>query len=392
MQPIIIIGAGPVGLATAILLLQAGKQVKVFDKSLEINQTSRAWSIHSLSIDLLKEIGIQEAALAKGVKVGHIMTYNQRKPVVDLAFSELPATHNYILSLPQFELEALLLARFEALGGELRRGWEYVSSDHNKHLMQTCDGAKFEQVIGEYLIGCDGSRSKVRSHADIDFKGDMFQRGFLVIDAKLTHPFDRAKGHTFLTKKHGYVMLYPLPDGNTRLIMDVNYGAARSVDKSTEVLQAQIRSELDQRGFQDIQVQQLLWHSLTRHREMLASSYVKDNVILAGDAAHIHSPAGGQGVNLGLQDAVMLAKVLNQPKEQHRKGLAQYAQKRRQAAQQVITTTNAITELYTNPSFAFQLKRRLLLPLMGKAKKKIAGTVFNLSGHGLKPLMETEQD
>ena len=150
MQPIIIIGAGPVGLATAILLLQAGKQVKVFDKSLEINQTSRAWSIHSLSIDLLKEIGIQEAALAKGVKVGHIMTYNQRKPVVDLAFSDLPATHNYILSLPQFELEALLLARFEALGGELRRGWEYVSSDHNKHLVQTSDGAKFEQVIGVF--------------------------------------------------------------------------------------------------------------------------------------------------------------------------------------------------------------------------------------------------
>ncbi len=385
MKPIIIIGAGPVGLAIAIQLLQLGKSVKVFDKALKLNETSRAWSIHSLTVELLEKLGVQEEVLHRGVKVHHIITYHKRKPVVDLAFSALPVKHNYILSLPQFELEEILLERFFALGGELLRGWEYISNDNDKHQLR-CLSGQITEVEAEYLIGCDGSRSSVRTHAQISFQGDFFKRGFLVIDAKLTHPFDHQRGHTFLTKKNGYVMLYPLPAGNTRLIMDVDYDAV----KLTAHDQRLVRNELDKRGFPDIQVKEIVWQSLTRHREMLASSYVQGDIILAGDAAHIHSPAGGQGVNLGLQDAVMLANILTQPKERHFVGLQQYAQKRRLAAQHVIATTGSITELYTNPSFAFQLKRRLLLPILGKAKKRIASTVFTLSGHGLKPFMETE--
>ncbi|MBT2567181.1 FAD-dependent monooxygenase [Arthrobacter sp. ISL-85] len=298
MHHVVIVGCGPTGLMLAGELRLAGVDAVVLERRTSQELAgSRGGGIHARTIELLDQRGIADRFLAAG-KTLQTATFGGTQ----LDLGGMPTRHPYTLALFQNHIERLLLEWVEELGVQIRRGVEVtgVSVDDAGADVQLADGSP---VRARYVVGADGGRSMVRRSVGIPMIGPDATRSSLIAEVKVAgEPVQQGK-----VDARGIHGLYPMGDGTVRVVV-----TEASLGPATEPTLTDLRQALNDVFGTDFGVHSPTWLSRFTDATRQAESYRKGRVLLAGDAAHVHSPTGGLGIGLGLHDAVNLGWKLGQ--------------------------------------------------------------------------------
>lgn len=384
---VLIVGAGPTGMALSIALHQAGVKHLLVEKRETMLNTSRAAVIHAQTLEALSDLGVSQRLTEPGLKLQKFTIRDRDRSLVGLRFDALPSSHPYLLMLPQQDTERILAERIAELGGTIHRGTAasgFVQSDHGVAATLVRDGVE-QTVFARYVVGADGMHSVVREAAGIAFEGAAYEESFVLADVRMSWPLGRDEVSLFFAPA-GMVVVAPLPDGSFRVVATMDNAPEKPGVEDVQWL-------LDQRGplRERAVVESVVWSSRFRLHHRLARTYRKGRLILMGDAAHAHSPAGGQGMNTGLVDAVVLGQVLaavtngKLPKQ----ALDEYQALRRPAARQVLSLAGTLTGLATTRGTLRRALRNVMLRLVNvipQARHRIEMSLSGLSRAALSRL------
>ncbi|MEU8000978.1 FAD-dependent oxidoreductase [Catellatospora sp. NPDC049111] len=370
---VLIVGAGPAGLTAAVVLTQRGHTVTVVDTQAEGANTSRAAVVHARTLEVLEPYGVTEELTARGIHAGRFTIRDRDRLLVPVPFGGLPTPFPYTLMISQAETEAVLLARLKELGGTvLRPATVTAVRQDDTGVTATLDGGR--QIRATYLIGADGMHSTVRQNAGIGFTGSTYAESFTLADVRLDGAISDAEVVLYFSPA-GMVVVAPLPDGTFRIVATVD-----SAPEAPDV--AFVQHLLDTRGPKaaPVAVREVVWGSRFRVHHRVADTFRDRRVLLAGDAAHVHSPAGGQGMNLGIDDAAALGGALSRVLQgASPEILDEYAATHRAHAQKVVTFAGRLTTLATMPAFA-RPARNLVLGLLGRSAAFRRRLAWQLAG------------
>lgn len=295
---VIIVGAGPVGLWLACELKLAGVGVAILERRIERTVQSRALTIHGRSLEVFALRGLADRFLSTGkpIPTGHYGVLDTR-----LDFSPFDTRFPYTLFIPQAVTEERLEERALELGVTILRGIT-VNGIHEEAdaVRVNTDNGEF---VGAFLVGADGARSIVREQAGISYDGAEARNSLMLADVVLASP--PAKPVVSVTNEHGSVMIAPLGDGRHHRIVLVDPQRTH-VPRTQPVTLDEVAEPTARILGEDHQPIDPIWLSRFADETRLAGTYRKGRILLAGDAAHIHAPMGGQGMNVGLQDALNL--------------------------------------------------------------------------------------
>ncbi|MFI6509917.1 FAD-dependent oxidoreductase [Streptosporangium sp. NPDC050855] len=335
---VLVIGAGPTGLVVAAALAAHGIGVTVVDDQAAGDNTSRAAVIHARTLEVLEGIGVSGRLTPLGIHAPRFTIRDRDRTLVPVEFDRLPTRYPYTLMISQAVTERILLERLVELGGHVARPYRLES------LVQDTDGVTARLsggavVTAKYLVGADGMRSTVREQAGIAFEGKEYRESFSLADVRLTGGVPDDEVVLFFSPA-GLVVVAPLPDGSHRIVSTVD-----EAPEHPDV--AFVQGLLDGRGpkRERAVVNEVVWGSRFRVHHRVARTFRAGRVLLAGDAAHVHSPAGGQGMNTGIQDAVVLGEALLVALKGDQGALDRYADARRPVALQVATFAGLLSRL-----------------------------------------------
>ena len=345
-----IVGAGPTGLTLAVTLASAGIDFVILDRLAEGENTSRAAVVHARTLEVLDQLGASEELIGRGIKVERFVIRDGHRRLLTVPFDRLPTPHPYTLMVPQYETEAVLLDRLRELGRDVYRPYEVGS------VVQHDDGVTLVMGTGEtlhagHVVGTDGMHSTVRKAAGIGFSDSAYPQSFVLADVVMD--WEPGRGEVSLVfDAAGLTVVAPLPGGHYRIVATVDQ-APDTIDVTY------VQGLMDDLKVGRCTVNELGWSSKFRVHHGLADHYRAGRVLLAGDAAHVHSPAGGQGMNIGIQDAYALGGALTTG------ALDGYEAQRRPVASRVVSFTDRMTRIATTRSPALRAARNLVLPLVG---------------------------
>jgi 2-polyprenyl-6-methoxyphenol hydroxylase-like FAD-dependent oxidoreductase len=340
---VLIVGAGPTGLATAANLLLKGLDVMLVDRQSDGANTSRAAAVNARTLEVLGGIDVARRLLKEGIEAPKFVIRDGARKLLSIDFGGLATDTDYPFSLlvPQSTTERLLLDRVRELGGDVIRP-KILATVTQDDSVVTATFADGDVVRAHYLVGADGMHSTVRDQAGIGFSGRAYEHSFVLADARLTGDAPTDEVRLFWASA-GLTVVAPLPDGTFRIVAPV-------ADAPEQPSVAFVQALLDDRGPGGLTVTEVTWGSRFRVHHRVADTYRSGRILLAGDAAHVHSPAGGQGMNLGNQDALALADALAAVLHGETDSLLDdYANTRRPIALQVIELTDRLTRLATLP-------------------------------------------
>jgi 2-polyprenyl-6-methoxyphenol hydroxylase-like FAD-dependent oxidoreductase len=304
--PVLVVGAGPVGLSAALSLAQSGVSVRLIDKLAEPTTQSRAAIIHARTLEMLERLGIVEDFLSRGVKIHGAAVYGPGgKLLTHPNLDHLPSAYAFMLGLDQSETERLLTGRLSALGVPVERGVELLGFTQTaagvRASLRGADAAD-STLDCQWLIGCDGARSTVRGGLGMHLEGETLDTTWITADVKIRWDRTPDEAIAFLSTE-GFAFIAPMNDDRWRVIVNVPKMTPEAAEKVTlEDVQALVR---DRFGL-DAPLYDPVWISPFSINTRLAPAMRVGRVFLAGDAAHVHSPVGGQGMNTGIQDALNL--------------------------------------------------------------------------------------
>ncbi|MGQ5260752.1 FAD-dependent oxidoreductase [Micromonospora sp. ZYX-F-536] len=371
---VLVVGAGPTGLATALTLARRGFEVTVLDQLAEPPSTSRAAVVHAYTLEVLDRIGAAAPLVAQGVRAPRFTVRDRDRVLLSVPFHQLPSRFPYALLVSQAITEAVLARQLADRGVEVRRPCRLTGlSRTGDGVLARIDGAALR---ARFVVGADGLHSTVRRLAGIGFTGPSDEESFVLADVRVHSTLPRDEAALFLARS-GPLIWAPLPDGVVRLVAAV---ATAPAEPDAAYLQAL----LDERGpaQRPDRVTEVLWGSRFRVHHRIADTFRSGPVLLAGDAGHVHSPAGGQGMNLGICDAVALGTALADVLDGGPEALLDdYTARQRPMAEDVLSFAAGLTRLATL-SPARRPIRDVLLRLLGAvppARRRIALRLSGLS-------------
>jgi 2-polyprenyl-6-methoxyphenol hydroxylase-like FAD-dependent oxidoreductase len=345
---VIVVGAGPVGLVAGCELARRGISVRVIDKLAQPTEQSRAIAVHARSLDMFDRMGIVDELIGTGIKATAMQMYTGHRKLFRVPFGEVDSAFPFTLTTAQTQTERVLGDHLHSLGVTVERGVELVAlsqNDHGVHLTLRHEDGSTERVGTSWVIGADGGHSTVRRMVGTKLEGSFVGERFLLGDVDAEHRLDLDSMHTFFSPD-GPVVVLPMQDGRMRFLAEVRDvpGTPMNLNPSQEELQAVIDKRIG-----GIRLLRSHWLTSFEIHHARVRAYRWGRVFLAGDAAHIHSPAGGQGMNTGMQDAFNLAWKLAAVVEGDAGDtlLDSYEAERLPVADGVITFTNRLTKAGT---------------------------------------------
>jgi 2-polyprenyl-6-methoxyphenol hydroxylase-like FAD-dependent oxidoreductase len=316
---VLIVGAGPTGLTLAAQLRTFGVHFRIIDRTPGPAHESRALAVQARTVEILDSLGIGEELVSRGNPSARLALHFGGAAVAKAelgGFAARDTRFPFILFVSQAETEALLGEHLLGAGVTIERGVELVSSAEEsgevRCLLRRRDGAE-ERIRARYIVGCDGAHSTVRKQAGIPFEGDAYLQDFMLGDVEADGPVERDTLHSFAVGG-SVAMFFPLRTPTTWRVIAMRGGRAgreraddgvakdQSVSRSQLALE-ELQAVVDDATGAEVNLRDPAWltHFRLHHRQ--ARTYRQGRVFLAGDAAHIHSPVGAQGMNTGIQDA-----------------------------------------------------------------------------------------
>jgi 2-polyprenyl-6-methoxyphenol hydroxylase-like FAD-dependent oxidoreductase len=314
-----VVGAGPTGLVLALWLARRGVAVRIIDAAPVPGTTSRALVVHARTLELYGQLGIASEVVARSLKFSAVNLWARGRHVGRAVFDDIGrgmTPYPYIVILPQDEHERLLAAALAHAGVEVERATELLDFSPlgeaiSLRLRRADGGAASETTLrAGYVVGCDGAHSRVRQLLGIGFPGGTYERVFYVADVIMRGATANRELHVALDDAD-FLAVFPLAgEGAARIIGTVRRGAdgadgANGANGERELSWDDVSRQAVERMHLD--VERVNWFSTYRVHHRVARHFRRGRVFLAGDAAHIHSPVGGQGMNTGIGDAVNLA-------------------------------------------------------------------------------------
>jgi 2-polyprenyl-6-methoxyphenol hydroxylase-like FAD-dependent oxidoreductase len=305
---VLIIGAGPTGLILALWLTKLGVKVRVIDKTAEPGTTSRALAVQARTLELYRQLDLADAVVARGHKVPAINLWVTGEPAARLSFETVGSNltpYSFLQIFPQDEHERLLIDRLEAAGVAVERRCELIEfKDKGDRIIARLRDPEGREKIcaAHYIAGCDGASSDVRETIGTGFPGGTYRQLFYVADVEAAGPAINGELHVDLDEAD-FLAVFPLAGtGRARLIGTVRDDRADHADtlKFADVSDRAI-------NHLKVKIAKVNWFSTYHVHHRVSDHFRKGRAFLLGDAAHIHSPAGGQGMNTGIGDAVNLA-------------------------------------------------------------------------------------
>jgi 2-polyprenyl-6-methoxyphenol hydroxylase-like FAD-dependent oxidoreductase len=366
-RPVLIVGAGPTGLVLALWLTRLGIAVRIIDKTAEPGTTSRALAVQARTLEFYHQVGLADAVIAGGVKIANLNFWVKgaraaRVPLQRLGEGLSP--YPFALVFPQDAHERLLIEHLDALGVRVERQTELLCFEQHdggvRAVLRRLDGSE-EMCEAAYLAGCDGASSTVRGELAIGFPGGTYTGLFYVADVEATGPATDDEPHVDL-EDADFLLVFPLQGkGRLRLIgtmRDLPGGEHGTLTFDDVKGKAMERLKLS--------IAKVNWFSTYRVHHRVAHHLREGRAFLLGDAAHIHSPVGGQGMNTGIGDAVNLAwKLAAVMKEGAPDTLLDtYEPERIAFARRLVATTDRGFTLATTRGFVARCVRTRLVPLL----------------------------
>jgi 2-polyprenyl-6-methoxyphenol hydroxylase-like FAD-dependent oxidoreductase len=383
---VVIVGAGPTGLSLACALAAHGVDHVILDKADQGGNTSRAAVIHARTLEVLDDLGVSDELCARGVVVPRFTIRDRDRALLHVPFDGLPTRYPYTLMLPQDSTEQILRDRLTAGGGAVHWRHRLTGIDNGDNGVTATiagPGNTAHRIRARYIAGCDGMHSAVRELAGIGFTGDRYEESFVLADVRMRWPYPRDEVNLFFSPR-GLVVVAPLPQERYRVVATLDDAPERPVA-------ADVQSLLDARGprIAPATVTDVVWSSRFRVHHRLADSYRRGPVFLAGDAAHVHSPAGGQGMNTGIQDAIVLARLITDAVTAGpgTVDLDAYEAQRRPVAAGVVTITDRLTRAATARNPVARRIRNTVISLAGRSatvQRRLAMNLSALSTAGIR--------
>jgi 2-polyprenyl-6-methoxyphenol hydroxylase-like FAD-dependent oxidoreductase len=346
---VLVVGAGPVGLALGCALSELGVDHVLVDRAESPGQHSRATVVHARTLETLALIGAADDLVAVGRAGATVAVRNRDMLLLSVGFAGLDTPFPFVLTVPQDTTERVLGARLRSLGGRVRRSHELVDVRVRPSgvtaQVSAADGF-VRSVRARYLVGCDGLHSAVRTLSGIGFLGHSGRQTFALAEVVMDWP-NQVEAFTYFLSDRGALLVSPLPGDRFRVAAHVPLGT--SPPDLAEVLRL-----LDTRGPAGVagRVRALGASSTWGVQYRLAETFRAGPVFLVGDAAHVHSPVGGLGLNTGVQDALNLAWKLAAVLDRTAADalLDTYDVERRSVAEATLAFTERITEVATTGS------------------------------------------
>ncbi len=310
---VLVVGAGPVGLTLACELAWRGVGVRIIDAQAEPSRHSKAIGVFPRTLELLENQGVSDEMVQRGVALDGIMVHAEGRRIAKIDAKRINSHYNFILTLEQSETERILINRLAQLGVTVERPVELTVLENGNagvEVVLKVHDALYERFAIAWVVGCDGAHSFVRKAINLPFDGERYPEAFNLADVVMSGEPTEAQQYIllFLTER-GPLFMAPLASKHHyQLITDEPVGSAAIKQDAPTLadIRQWWRERVDYLPAQNVEILRAEWLSrFTIHRRMVP--HLRDRrVLLAGDAAHIHSPAGAQGMNGGIQDAINL--------------------------------------------------------------------------------------
>ena len=355
-HPVLVVGAGPVGLSAAINLARSNFPVRIVEARSEPSTYSKAIGINARTLELLEPAGVTERLLDVGLKIPRIIFQTPDRVLFAVEFSEVAHRYNFMVGLPQSETERILEQRLNELDVRVERNvtLERVDQRPESVIGYLANGGREEVVEASYVIGSDGAHSTVRKQLGVGFPGHRMRGDWSLADVKMDTPLQSDAANVVF--------------GNDGMLFAISFkpGVYRVASNRPNVIERLPEGSV---------VHEVLWESDFSVSHRLAERYAVGRVFLAGDAAHVHSPLGARGMNLGIEDAATLVHAMS------RGNLEQYGRARSAVSKRVVRMVRTQTRLATSGSRLARFARAHVLPRVlriGAVHQRLAERMLGL--------------
>ncbi len=370
-MPVLIVGAGPTGLVLALWLTKAGVPVRIVDKNATPALESRALAIAARTLEYYDQLGIAARVIAAGAPFHGANVWNERGRAAHVSFGDIGggiSPYPFALVYPQNEHERLLVDELERAGTRIERSVECIGLAQGARgvdvTLRHADGT-LESVEPDYVAACDGAHSPIRTELGIGFEGGTYERLFYVADIAGSGGAINGEVNVGLGS-NDFIAAFPMKEaGHARLVGTVEPTSTLGHEPTWDDVDRATLALLD------LKVDRVAWFASYRVHHRVAAAFRDRRVFLLGDAAHVHSPLGGQGMNTGIADAVdlgwRLADVIHE--RSHERVLASYETERIAFARRLVETTDRAFAVIASPEDGARTARAILPRLAAFASR-----------------------